>query len=493
MTSPAARAPVPPAASATEGAVPPVDPRRWAALAVAFVGTFMALLDVFIVLVAAPTIQRGLHATTGEIQFVLAGYQLTYAVTLVTGGRLGDLHGRKRLFMWGLAFFTATSALCGLAPTAPALIGARLLQGIGAALLFPQVFSLIQVLLPAQEERRRAFGIMGAVIGLATIVGQLAGGLLIRANLLGLGWRPVFLVNVPIGLIALIAAARLIPESRAPTARRLDLGGVVLLTLALGLLMIPLVEGRAAGWPAWVWGCLALAAAALVSFLAYERRLGRRAGAPLVDLALFAERPFVVGIALVLVYYSALNSFFLVLSLALQDGLGLSALGAGLVYAPQAVSFFLASLLAARLSRRLGRALLVLGAAIAALGFGWTVAVAVAEGGRLTAAAIVPTLIVQGLGEGLFQTPLLNAVLARVRVEHVGTASGVLSTVQQVGGALGVALIGIIFFGTLGAGGGAPADRYAHALAAAVVYNLAVMIAACALLCVLPRRATDTA
>jgi len=489
MTSPAARAPAHPAASATEGAVPPVDPRRWAALAVAFVGTFMALLDVFIVLVAAPAIQRGLHANTGEIQFVLAGYQLTYAVTLVTGGRLGDLHGRKRLFMWGLAFFTATSALCGLAPTAPALIGARLLQGIGAALLFPQVFSLIQVLLPAQEERRRAFGIMGAVIGLATIAGQLAGGLLIRANLLGLGWRPVFLVNVPIGLVALVAAARLIPESRAPTARRLDLGGVALLTLALGLLMIPLVEGRAAGWPAWVWACLALAAAALVSFLAYERRLGRRDGAPLVDLGLFAERPFVVGIALVLVYYSALNSFFLVLSLTLQDGLGLSALGAGLVYAPQAVSFFLA----ARLSQRLGRALLVLGAAIAALGFGWTVAVAVAEGGRLTAAAIAPTLIVQGIGEGLFQTPLLNAVLARVRVEHVGTASGMLSTVQQVGGALGVALIGIIFFGALGAGGGAPADRYAHALATAVVYNLAVMIAACALLCALPRRATDTA
>jgi len=489
MTSPAARAPAHPAAFATEGAVPPVDPRRWAALAVAFVGTFMALLDVFIVLVAAPAIQRGLHANTGEIQFVLAGYQLTYAVTLVTGGRLGDLHGRKRLFMWGLAFFTATSALCGLAPTAPALIGARLLQGIGAALLFPQVFSLIQVLLPAQEERRRAFGIMGAVIGLATIAGQLAGGLLIRANLLGLGWRPVFLVNVPIGLVALVAAARLIPESRAAPARRLDLGGVALLTLALGLLMIPLVEGRAAGWPAWVWACLALAAAALVSFLAYERRLGRRDGAPLVDLGLFAERPFVVGIALVLVYYSALNSFFLVLSLTLQDGLGLSALGAGLVYAPQAVSFFLA----ARLSQRLGRALLVLGAAIAALGFGWTVAVAVAEGGRLTAAAIAPTLIVQGIGEGLFQTPLLNAVLARVRVEHVGTASGMLSTVQQVGGALGVALIGIIFFGALGAGGGAPADRYAHALATAVVYNLAVMIAACALLCALPRRATDTA
>jgi len=265
--------------TAPDAAGAPADPRRWPAVAVALVGAFMALLDVFIVLVAAPAIQRGLHASAAEIQLVLAGYQLTYAVTLITGGRLGDLYGRRRIFLLGLAEFTLTSALCGLAPTALAFIGARLLQGIGAALLFPQVFSVIQVFLPTQGERQRAFGLMGAVIGLATIVGQLVGGLLIQINLLGLGWRPVFLVNVPIGLVALAAAARLIPESRAPAGRRLDLGGVALLTVALALLMVPLIEGREAGWPAWTWTCLALAAAALAAFLVYERRVGGRGDA----------------------------------------------------------------------------------------------------------------------------------------------------------------------------------------------------------------------
>lgn len=229
------------------------EKKAWRAFRAVLVGAFMAILDTFIVLVAAPAIQSGLHASDAEVQFLFAGYQLTYAVCLITGARLGDRYGRKRLFMSGMMLFTLASLACGLAPGPVTLIVARLFQGLGAALMFPQVFSMIQVLVP-ERQRPRVFGaLFFAVIGTSTMVGQLVGGSLISANLFGTSWRPVFLVNVPIGLITLALAARLVPETRAPQAARLDLVGAASLTVALSMLVVPLIWGRQAGWPAWVW------------------------------------------------------------------------------------------------------------------------------------------------------------------------------------------------------------------------------------------------
>jgi EmrB/QacA subfamily drug resistance transporter len=474
---------------ATDGRAAPAQSTAaspWRALPIILVGSFMAILDTFIVLVAAPAIQADLHASDGQIQLIVAGYQITYAVALITGARLGDTFGRKRLFMLGMALFTLTSVACALAPTAGVLIGARLAQGLSAALMFPQVFSMIQVLIPAQQ-RHRAFGALGSVIGVSTILGQLVGGLLIAANLFGTTWRPVFWVNVPIGLITLALAARMVPETRAPQARSLDLPGLAVLTVALFLLVIPLVEGRDAGWPAWTWASLAGSAVAFALFVVVERGVERAGRAPLVSLRLFAERPFAVGITLVVVAYAGVNSFFLILSLMLQDGLGMSALGAGLEYTPLAVAFFATSLLAARWTPRYGRRVLELGSVLAATGFLATLLMAFAEGGRLSAGPLIAPLTLVGLGNGLLLPQLLNLVLGRIGPSEVGMASGVLSTGQQVGGAVGVAVVGVFFFDALTPHGSRVA-QYAHAFGTAAILNLAIAAVATALLLALPRQ-----
>ncbi|QHC26327.1 MFS transporter [Streptomyces sp. GS7] len=460
----------------------PAAPGR--ALAIVLAGAFMAVLDTFIVLVAAPAIQADLHSTAADIQLILAGYQLTYAVALITVARLGDRFGRKRVFLLGMGLFTVSSVGCALAPDSGTLIAARLVQGLSAAAMFPQVFAMIQVLLPA-ERRPKAFGALGAVIGMATIAGQLLGGVLISADLFGSSWRPVFWVNVPVGVVTLLLAARYVPESRAPEARRLDLRGAAVLTLALVLLVVPLVEGRSSGWPLWTWLSLAASVLAFAVFALVERRVDASGGDPLVRLRLLRERPFAIGMTLVLLVYAGINSFFLILSLTLQDGLGKGPLGAGLAYTPFAVVFFAASLLAGRLAR-FGRRVLQAGALIGGLGFLATIVVASAAGPTLTSAELTPSLLLVGAGNGLLVTPLLNAVLANVLPQEVGMASGVLSTGQQVGGAVGVALIGVLFYGTLGTAPHHDTAAYGHALALAVAFNAALAVLISVLLPFLP-------
>lgn len=460
------------------------DAAPWRALTIVLVGAFMAVLDTFIVLVAAPAIQADLHSTAADVQLILAGYQLTYAIALITGARLGDRYGRRRLFLIGMALFTLSSVGCALAPDSGSLIAARLVQGLAAAAMFPQVFAMIQVLIPA-EKRPRAFGALGAVIGMSTIIGQLLGGVLIAADLFGSSWRPVFWVNVPVGLVTLLLAGLLVPESRAPQARRLDLPGAVVLAVALFLLVVPVVEGRSYGWPLWAWLSLACSVPAFAAFGLVERRVGAAGGAPLVQLALLRERPFAVGMTLVVLAYAGINSFFLILSLTLQDGLGMDALGAGLVYAPLAVAFFAASLIAGRLAR-FGRRVLQLGGLIGALGFAGTVVLVVNAGSTLTAWEMTPTLILVGTGNGLLVTPLLNAVLAHTGPQQVGMASGVLSTAQQVGGAVGVAVVGVLYYNALGGAAHNDTGAYGHALATAAVFNVVLAVAISALLPLLP-------
>ena len=438
-----------PTATAEPGRAPGgADPRRWVALAVVLTAGFMQLVDISIVNVAIPSIQRDLDATYSQIQWILAGYQLAFAVMLITGGRLGDIYGRKRMFMTGMAGFTLASALCGLAQNPGMLIGSRILQGLMGAIMFPQILSVIQVTFPPRE-RATAFGMFGATIGLATITGPLVGGLLIEADLFGLEWRPIFLVNVPIGIAALALATRFLEESKAPRALRPDPVGVAIVTTGLLLLVYPLVQGRDLDWPLWTFLSMAAAVPVLVGFGVYERYKKAHDGSPLVDMDLFRQRSFVPGLLVAGIFFMGIPAFFLIFTLWLQVGLGFSALHAGSTGVPFAIGSALASTASVRLAPRLGRRILSLGTLLISAGMAGIIATIDRYDGATHSWQLIPALAVCGIGLGSTVAPLVNIVLAGIRGQDAGAASGVLTTVQQVGGAVGVAVIGVIFFGLL--------------------------------------------
>jgi EmrB/QacA subfamily drug resistance transporter len=425
------------------------DPRRWIVLFVVMTAAFMVLLDISIVNVAIPSIQRNLGASFGQIQLVLAGYQLAYAVVLITGGRLGDIYGRKRLFMTGMAGFVLASASCGLARNADMLVISRVVQGLMAAMMYPQVLSTLQVVFPPRE-RAAAFGTFGAVIGVATITGPLLGGVLIGTQTDTERWRWIFLVNLPVGIAALAAAFFLLRETRAPRARRLDIGGMLIISVALGLLVYPLVQGREQGWPGWAFVMMALSLPAFVLFVLYERVKTQRDGSPLVELSMFRDRAFTVGNLLSAIFFSSIPAFFLIFSLTLQIGLGFSALRAGLTTVPWAIGTSTASAMSVRLAPRLGKRILWIGSAVMILGMLGILLTIRARGSALSGPELAPALLVAGLGMGCIIAPLINIILAGISQGDAGSASGVLTTMQQVGGAMGVAVVGVIFFGLIG-------------------------------------------
>ncbi|MFE3226380.1 MFS transporter [Nocardia sp. NPDC059228] len=458
----------------------------WTTISIVLSALFVAVLDSFIVVVAAPSIVADLHASAGDVQWVLAGYQLSYAVFIITATRLADLYGRKRIFLLGAAVFTLSSVACALAPDAGSLITARVVQGLGAALMVPQVFAYVTVLVPAAK-RHSVFGVVGIVMGMATIGGQVIGGLLIGADLFDSGWRLVFWVNVPIGVVMFLLALRSVPATGSAASRRLDLPGVLMLSVALFLLVLPLIQGQQAGWPGWVWACFGGSAVAFGAFVAIERRLESRGGDPLVPLTLFGQRSFSLGIVLVLTLYALIYSYYLALSVTMQQGLGLSALGAGLVYAPAATAFFVFSMVASRTIPKYGRRVLEVGAIIMASGYLAT-GLLLVSGPRITPLLVIPTLVLQSVGGGLVITPALNTVLSRVRPESAGVASGALSTAQQCGGALGVAVIGAIFFGAFDP---AAADRVAaagHAFAVASFATCVIAVVSGVIVFLLPKQ-----
>ncbi|WP_165423082.1 MFS transporter [Ktedonosporobacter rubrisoli] len=343
------------------------DPRRWLMLAVVQCATLMGVLDGFIVNIAAPSIEQQLHASFAEVQLVIAGYTLAYAVLLVTGGRLGDLYGRKRLFVLGVASFTLFSALCGLAPTAWLLIIFRIVQGVAAALMTPQVIAFIQVSF-ATAERPIAFGSYAAIAGLASVLGQVFGGFLLEANLFNLGWRSIFLVNVPIGIAALLCALPLLRESRLPGARNLDHGGVTLLSLSLFLLVFPLVLGGEIGWSLQVVLCLLLSVPCLIAFIAYENRMTRSGKLPLVSFSLFRQRYFPSGILTIILDSALADAVTFLLTFYLQTILQFTPLQAGLVFLATSASYILASSLSPLASRYLGKHCLLVAGALVLLG-----------------------------------------------------------------------------------------------------------------------------
>jgi EmrB/QacA subfamily drug resistance transporter len=451
-----------------------------ASLPVLMCAVFMIVLDFFAVNVALPSMQARLHASASAIEWVVAGYGLTFAVMIITGGRLGDLIGRRRTFSAGLALFTLSSAVCGLAPNASLLVVARLVQGLGGALISPNVLSIIGVSYTGPA-RMRAITIYGMVMGLAAAGGQLIGGVLIQANLFGLGWRTVFLVNVPVGVVALAFVGRRISESRAQGRVRLDPSGTALVTMGLTALVLPLVEGTQLHWPMWTWGSLALAPIFFAVFAGHEQRTARDGGMPLFDPVLFKRRTLLAGLVTQLAFWCGQASFFLVFALYLQKGRGLDALEAGLVFTILAVAYLATSFRAPALTLRFGRSLIAAGAVTLALGDGVLLGTVAHLGISGSVWLLAPGLVLVGAGMGMCITPLTSTVLAHADPERAGAVSGALSTMQQVGNALGVAITGAIFFGSVSGG-------YAQAFELSMAELAGLLLSVAALSRLLPRR-----
>jgi EmrB/QacA subfamily drug resistance transporter len=422
---------------------------RWVALFVILAVEVMDLLDSLVTTIAGPVIRAELGGSLSLIQWLGAVYTLSMAIGLLTGGRLGDIYGRRRMFIIGAAGFTLASLLCALAWSPGVLIGARAVQGLFGALMLPQGLGMIKQMF-SPSEQAKAFGAFGPVMGLGAVGGPILAGWLVDADYFGTGWRMIFLINLPLGIFAVVGAFKFLPEFRSERTPRLDLAGVVLAGLGAFLLLFPLVQGRELDWPAWIFVMLALGVMTFGIFGVYESRRERRGLDPLVTPSLFRKRAFTGGLLLGLFFFAALIGTGLIFTLYLQVGLGYSPLKAGLTTLPQAlgtVAGFIAA--GAGLSERLGRRLLLIGTVVMGLG---TIGVAVtvqAAGADIAPWHLIPALIALGVGMGLAMAPFFNIVLAGVDDEETGSASGALTSVQQLGGAFGIAVLGTIFFGML--------------------------------------------
>jgi EmrB/QacA subfamily drug resistance transporter len=415
---------------------------RWWILAVVIGGQFMFVVDAFIVNVAIPSIRADLGATGGAMEAVIAIYQVAFATLVITGGRLGDMLGRKRMFLIGLLGFTAASIDCGLATSPAMLIAARLIQGATAALMSPQVLATIHTLFP-DAARTRAFAVFGIALGLGGATGFLLGGWLIQLDIAGLGWRSVFFVNGPVGVSLAVAAAFLMPADAGRQSGSLDVPGAAVLFVGLVCLVGPVLAARDLHYVWWLWVVEACGAATLIGFLSLERRTEQAGRTPLIDLDLLDDRRFVLGIAATACFFIANISVYLVVTLFLQGGLGWSALQAGSSAVPLALAFVVASRHGGRRAAALGPRALIEGCVLEAVGL---LAVALVVAGGAAPIPLVLALGVFGYGQGLVMAPLFGAVLMAVRHAHAGSGAGMLTTVQQIANGAGVALIGGLYF-----------------------------------------------
>ncbi|MET8580677.1 MFS transporter [Streptomyces collinus] len=404
----------------------------------------LPLVDFFIVNVALPTIGADLAAGEAVLELVVAAYGVAYAVLLVLGGRLGDLFGRRRLFLAGMAAFGLTSLACGLAPGAWWLVGARATQGASAAAMLPQVLATIQSA-TSGGRRARAMSLYGATAGLSMVAGQILGGVLVAADLAGSGWRAIFLVNVPVVLLGLVLAVRFVPETRSPRPEPVDGPGTVLLAVSLLTLLAPLTEGRAAGWPLWTWLSLAAFPLAAAAFYAVERRADRQGRTPLVPPSLFALASLRRGLMLILPFSVGFSGFMFVIALALQRGAGLGPVPAGLALAPMAVAFLFVSLAGPRLIARYGTRVLTAGAVVQGAGVLLIVLAAWRDWPHLGFGSLLPGVTVAGAGQALQLPNLMRIVMSEVPPARAGVGSGVMVTTQQSALALGVATLGTLF------------------------------------------------
>ncbi|MDT0445216.1 MFS transporter [Streptomyces johnsoniae] len=460
--------------------------RRWLGLFAILGAMIMNLLDATVVNVAAPSIQADIGGTETSLQWIAASYTLALAVGLLTGGRFGDMFGRRRVLLIGVAGFVLASAACALAWSPGTLIGARVAQGLFGAVMIPQAFGLIRDLFPPREIGK-AFGALGPVIGLSTILGPVVAGLLVDADVLGTGWRMVFLINLPIGAFTLLAGSAALPRGRRRRDVRLDVTGALVAGAAIFLLVHPLVQGRELGWPAWLFAVAAGGAAALAVFVAQQLRRKRSGRTPLVEFSVLAKRSYTSGVAFVVVFFGSIVGFSLAMGLFLQMGLGFGPLRASVTMASWAVGAFFGSAFGAMAMARLGRRILHLGLALMTAGLAGTHLVLGRAGTGVDGGDLALPLVLYGFGMGMIFVPLFDIIMGDVDDHEVGSASGLLESFQQLGGSLGVAILGTVFFSGVGA---APAVAdFVGAARHVTLLALALTVAAFALGFLLPHRA----
>lgn len=470
--------------------------RAWRALGVLLIGMFMSLLDATIVNVALPTIRTSLDASEATLSWIISGYALAFGLALIPAGRLGDRYGHKWVFFTGLALFTIASLACGLAQDGTQLIVARVVQGLAGGIYLPAVTAYIQLLFTGRT-RGKAFAIMGAVIGVSSALGPLIGGLLIQAFGDLNGWRLVFVVNLPIGIVALVAAAFLLPTGSEGPARSsgVDVLGLGLLSGGLVAILVPLIEGQDQGWPVWTYVSLIAGVTLIALFGAWEVVVAKRGATPLVPPHLFSHPAFTGGVILALVYFAAFVSIFFTISILWQAGLGHTALESGFVSIPFALGSIVGASQSGRLAARIGRTVLVIGAAMVAVGLIalWLVLMLVPPG-DLTNWDLLGPLLVAGTGSGLFIAPNAQFIIATVDRQEAGAASGVIATMQRLGTAIGIAIIGSVFFGTLTIAPGRPtaadlAVAFTHSATCAMAVSAAFAVVSFLLVFALPKRA----
>ncbi|TSJ44356.1 MFS transporter [Mucilaginibacter corticis] len=415
----------------------------WLALAIVLTAPLLSVIDIFIINVAIPSIKAGIHADNAQVQLVIAGYLLGYASFLITGGRSGDHFGRKRIFSWGMIGFTIFSCLCGLSQTPLELNAMRFLQGVSAAFMVPQAIAFIQVLFPDAKERSKAFGWFGITLGMASIIGQVMGGYFAGGHFFVEGWRLIFLINLPIGVLALLAAHRYLPETESHKGAKMDLPGVAILTIGLFCLIYPLIQGRESGWPWWSFALLIGSVLIFVYFFKDQRRKKADGKALLIDEGLFAFRDFNIGLGAVLFHFMLHTCYLFLSAVFLQTGLGLHPLVAGLYFVAPGILFTISSVVAGRLVPRYGTVVLQVGVAVILITFALQIVF------FKTGAGVAALFILQatyGLGNGLVLPSLLNVALRSLPPAFAGAAAGVYSTVQQTASALGICLIGGLYF-----------------------------------------------
>lgn len=464
------------------------DRHRWAGSMFLLLAIAMILVDTTVVNIALPTIRHELDASQSQLQWVVAAFTLAFALLQVTAGRLGDINGRKRMVLLGISGFVVASAVCAVAPNPTVLLVGRVLQGVAGAFVVTQSLSIFQVSFPPGE-RATVLGLFGAVSGISAAIGPPLGGLLLSLDIAGLSWRPIFLINLPIGVITLVGAVLFVRESRAAHGPRLDIAGAIGLTIALLALLYPLIQGQSLGW---VWAAvIMIASIPLFALFWRSQKAKERAGRdPLVPPSLFRQRAFTVGLAVCLVFFGSAFSLFFVFAMYLQEGLGFTPLQAGLTTMASPLATVVSAILSGALAARFGVRVLTAGTATAALGqlgllltVGWV-------GAGATPWHFVPGMVLAGIGVGLVVGPIVDMVLDRVPLDAAGAASGLLNTADQLGVATGIALIGAIFFAGVGAAeeGGAPAvTAYAGGLQTALAVNVCLLVVCAGMTFLLPR------
>ena len=464
-------------------------PYRWAALFVVLAAEVMDLLDALVTVIAGPSVVRDLGGGATLVQWFTAAYTVAMASGLLLGGRLGDLFGRRRMFLVGMAGFTLASLACAAAVSPEMLVVTRVVQGFFGAAMIPQGLGMIKEMFPPAE-MGKAFGAFGPIMGLSSVGGPVLAGWLVDADVLGLGWRAIFAINIPIGVAGFVAGLRYLPASRPDRSLRIDVPGALLATTGMVALIVPLIQGREQHWPAWCFALLALSVAAFATFAVLERRRDRAGLATLVVPSLFTKRAFTSGLLTGLALFGSLMGTSLVLTLFVQLGLGFDPLHAGLAGLPQALGMMAGFGIAQGLNERLGRRLMHLGGVVLAGGLVLLGVVVGSSGASVTILALTPALVPMGIGMGMVMAPFFDIVLAGVSPEESGSASGTLTAVQQIGGALGIAILGTVFFGHLEGGAASPTiDRFTSAVQTCVWVAVAMVAAAWLLTFLLPRRA----